>query len=222
MISFSESAVQEPLHITIRSLRAQRDGAEILVGIVFENGEHREQKNLPLTVEQYYELKLKKGQISEELYDQIEQASNFCMAIRCGENLLSYGANTVQMLTQKLVRHGYRREVALTAAEHLCAQGMIDEEQDMQREVEKCLRKLWGAKRIGAHLWSRGFSTEVMASLPALLQEIDFSANCAALIQKYYGTVPQEPDARRKMIASLSRYGYSFSEIQSAIKNCNE
>lgn len=217
MICFSEALAREPLTITVRSLRAQHDGAEILVGVVLENGEYREQKSLPLTVEQYYDLKLARGPITEEQYDRLEEASSLCRAVRCGENLLSYGANSAQMLAQKIVRHGFRRETAMQAAQALKERGLIDEEKDLGREVEKCLRKLWGLKRIKGHLWNRGFDTEVMSQLPKLLEEVDFVANCQSLIRKHYGEVPTEHDAQRRMIASLGRYGYSLSEIREAM-----
>ena len=219
MICFSEASAREPLTITVRSLRAQHDGAEILVGVLLENGEYREQKSLPITVEQYYGLKLARGPITEEQYDLLEEASSLCRAVRCGENLLSYGANSTQMLAQKIVRHGFRRDVAMQAAQKLREMGLIDEENDLGREVEKCLRKLWGAKRIKSHLWNRGFDSEVMAGLPVMLLEVDFVANCQALIRKHYGEIPAEPDEQRRMIASLGRYGYSLSEIREAMAN---
>lgn len=206
----------EGVTVTVRSLHAQNDGAEIALRILLENGEHREEKRLILTTEQYYEIKPTRGVISEELYERIEDAAQLCMAIRAGENLLSYGSNSVQQLTQKLMRRGYLRDVAAQAAQKLEQMGLIDEQNDLRREMEKCLRKLWGAKRIQAHLWSRGFGSDAMADLPTLLDEVDFAANCAALIRKHYGTLPTDPDDRRRVIASLGRYGYSVSEIRAA------
>ena len=99
---------------------------------------------------------------------------------------------------------------------------MIDEERDMRREVEKCLRKLWGSKRISAQLWSKGYAQETMQGLPALLSEIDFAENCASLIKKHYGEVPTDADEHRRMVASLSRYGYSIGEIREAIRLINQ
>ena len=202
--------------VTVRSLHAQNDGAEVAVRVLLENGEHREEKRLLLSAEQYFEIKPTRGVISEELYDRMEEASVLCQAIHAGENLLSYGANTVQQLTQKLVRRGYLRETAATAAKKLEEMGLINEQNALQRELEKCLRKLWGAKRIQAHLWNRGFGAEAMVELPALLMEVDFVGNCAAMIRKHYGTLPTSPDDRRRIIASLGRYGYSLGEIRSA------
>lgn len=206
-----------PITITVRSLRAQHDGAEILVGVLLESGELREQKSLPISAEQYYAIQPCKGEISEEMYEQLEAASQLCLAMRCGENLLSYAPNSANTLAQKLTRRGYPREVAQRAAAKLCEMGLIDEKRDVRREVEKCLRKLWGAKRIREHLWSRGFAHYSLEELPELLCEVDFTANCAALIRKHYGEVPKEADEMHRMTASLTRYGYSIREIKGAL-----
>ena len=206
-----------PLTITVRALRAQHDGAEMLVQLLLENGEHQEQKSLVITTEQYCEFNLTRGPITEEIYEKIEEAAELCRALRSGESLLSYGANSVQALTRKLIGKGYKREVAAQAAERLAGYGLIDEERDMRREVEKCLRKLWGAKRISAHLWSKGYAADTMQGLSELLKDVDFTQNCAALIQKHYGEVPTDSEEQRRMIASLSRYGYAIGEIREAI-----
>lgn len=208
--------------ITIRSLHAQNDGAEIALRILLENGEHREERRIVLTTEQYCELKPVRGEISEERFDVLESAAQLCAAIRAGEHLLSYGANSVQALTQKLIHRGYLRETASRAAQRLCEMGLIDEQGDVRRELRKCLCKLWGAKRIRAHIWSRGFGADAMAELPTLLEEVDFVANCAALIRKHYGTIPQDADERRRMISSLGRYGYALPEIRTAIAKVRE
>ncbi len=214
--------VATPLTITVRALRAQHEGAEMLVQLLLENGEHQEQKSLVITTEQYCEFNLTRGAITEEVYERLEEAAELCRALRSGESLLSYGANSVQALTRKLISKGYKREVAAAAAERLAGYGLIDEERDMRREVEKCLRKLWGTKRISAHLWSKGYAAETMQGLAELLADVDFSQNCAALIQKHYGEAPTDADEHRRMIASLSRYGYSIGEIREAIRLLGE
>ena len=216
---YSEASISKtPLTITVRSLRSQHEGAEILVGVLLESGGNKEQKSLPLTAEQYYEIKPSKGVISEETYERLEEASMLCQALRCGENLLSYGSNSVQTLARKLTQRGFSREVSQNAAARLCDMGLIDEKKDVRREVEKCLKKLWGAKRISAHLWSRGFAQESMEELPEILSEVDFAENCAALIRKHYGEIPNDSDDFRRMTASLARYGYSVGEIREALK----
>lgn len=206
------------LKITIRYLCAQNSGTEISVGVLIESGEHCEQKNLIVTAEQYSEWKLCRGEISEETYEMLEEATLFCKALRSGEHLLAYGANTKQMLARKLTQKGFSRDIANRAVERLCQIGLLDEEKDLQREVEKCLRKLWGSKRISSHLWSKGFAAEVMELLPSILEKVNFFENCASLIRKHYGDIPKEPSEQKRMIASLSRYGYSLSEIKNAFQ----
>ena len=215
------SATALPLTITVRALRAQHDGAEVLVQVLLDNGERREQKSLPLTMEQYCSIKPQKGIISEETYERLEEASQLCMALRSGENLLSYGSNSVHRLTRKLIQRGYARDVAEQAAKCLEETGLIDEARDVRREVERCLRKLWGEKRITAHLWGRGFSPTALQEVPALLEEVDFVQNCASLIRKKYGEVPTDPNELRRMTASLARYGYSIGQIRAACKEIN-
>jgi len=207
----------DALRITVRALRAQHDGAEVQVQLLLESGAHCEQKSLLLTMEQYTALKPRRGVISQEEYERIEAAGELCRAIRSGESLLSFGANSFRTLAMKLTKKGYSREVATAAAEQLLSRGLIDEEKDAQREVERSLRKLWGEKRIRAHLWSRGFGAEAVESALSLLGEVDFAGQCRALIEKHYGDVPRDADEYRRMMGFLSRYGYSVSEIRAAI-----
>ena len=204
--------------ICVRSIRAQNNGEQITVSVSIEDGEHTEMRSLPLTAGQYCELNIKKGDLTEEEFDRLECASRFCTAVRCGENLLSYGANSVQTLARKIMRHGYTREEALHAAKHLEEIGLINEQEDLSREVEKCLRKYWGAERIKGHLWSRGYDRATLETLPALLEQVDFMELCAKLIRKHYGGLPENRDELNRMTASLYRYGYRYDEIKAALR----
>ncbi len=206
------------VRLTVRSMRAMNEGAQIAVTVVLQSGEHSETRVLRLLTEQYYELKIAKGEISEEKFEELERASDLCGAIRCGENLLSYGANSLQMLSKKIMRHGYTGEVALRAAEQLRQRGLINEDADMRREIEKCLRKLWGERRIRSHLWDRGFDRQTLESVEEALAEVDFAELCARLIKKHYGGLPQTAEEARKMTAGLYRYGYKPEEIRRAMK----
>ena len=204
--------------ISIRSIRALGNGERMEVVVSMEQGENREDRRLPLTAGQYYELNLKKGEISEETFDAIERASRLTGAIRQGENLLSYGANSALALTRKIMRHGYTQSEASDAVAYLASLGLIDEWGDLSREVEKCLRKHWGAERIRAHLWSRGYDRDTMERLPELLDGIDFPSHAAALLQKQYGGLPQSREERNRVTAALYRYGYRLDEIKEAFK----
>ena len=206
-----------PLRITLRSLQARRNGSEIAISVTIENGEASESRLFVIGIEQYCEQGWKKGELSEEQFEELERASSLHGALLCGENLLSYGSSTKQMLTRKIMRHGFTRDEAVAASETLCQMGLINEAEDMRREVERCLRKLWGAGRIRAHLWTKGFEREVLDTLPSLLDEVDFPALCVKLIQKHYG-VPTDSQERNRITAALYRYGYASSEIREAYR----
>jgi SOS response regulatory protein OraA/RecX len=188
------------------------------VGITIERGEQSESLLLPISTDAYCELKPQKGEITEEQLLRLQAASRRYLAIRCGENLLSYGPNTAQTLIRKIGRHGFSREEAEAATAHLLSLGLIDEQSDMEREVEKCLRKYWGERRIRAHLWSRGFDPKTLEGLPEILEEIDFPALCATLIRKHYGGIPEDAEGRNRMNAALYRYGFSFAEVRAAAR----
>lgn len=206
------------VRITVTGLRARRNGSEVTVGILLENGEHREREDLPLTMEQYLEIKPERGAIDGEAYERICEASRFCGAFRAGENLLAYGSNSKQALARKIMQRGFEREIAYAAAEKLEEMGLIDEEGDLCREVEKCLKKLWGERRIATYLRTRGFSAGTLEGLPDALESVDFPENCAELIRKHYGGVPSDPAEKQKMIAGLARYGYTLAQIKEAIR----
>ncbi len=202
--------------IRILSLRAQNEGAEVAVKLLLESGEHSEQVRQVLSTEQYCALKLCRGVISAELYEQIEEAAELHRAVKRGEYLLGYGSNSARALSQKLRQRGFSREISDQAALILQNRGLIDEEGDLCREVERCLRKLWGAGRIRSALWAKGYGREAMQGLSELLEDVDFAENCAELIRKKYGEVPDDPQERRRMMAALARAGYSAGEIKQA------
>ena len=215
MIDLNEN---ESLKISIASIRALNGGAEMQITAVMENGSARDVQKLVILTEQYCSLNPKKGSITEEQFEALESAARLCGALRSGQSALSYGSASVLHLTQKIMRRGYSKEEASAAAERLREAGLINEDEHLAREVEKCLRKLWGARRIRSHLWTKGFSKETLEALPALLDAVDFPENCAALIRKHCGALPADAAERKKLYASLARYGYSPEEIREAFR----
>ena len=209
---------QPAVAISIASIRAQNDGAEMAVTAVIENGTARDVRKFVILTEQYCSLKPVKGPITEEQFEALESAARLCGALKSGQSSLAYGSASVLHLTRKIMRRGYTKEEAAAAAERLRDAGLINEDDDLAREVEKCLRKLWGANRIRTHLWAKGFAKETLETLPSLLAEVDFPANCAALIRKHYGKIPTDQKERQKLYAALVRYGYSPEEIRAGMR----
>lgn len=207
-----------PLTVTIRDLREQNNGDAVVLSVQLSAGSHTENRTLVIGTADYARLKPKKGIVSEEIFDELEAAARIWGAMRKGESLLAYGANTRRMLVRKIMRHGYSREEAETATERLAVMGLIDEEGDMRQEVEKCLRKLWGESRIRNQLYTKGFDRDAVENLPQILEDVDFAENCRRLIIRQYGGVPTNGDEERRMIAGLYRYGYRMDEIRMAVR----
>lgn len=202
----------------IESIRAVRDGSEMaLLLTISENGKI-ESRKLVIPTKVYCEKKIQKGAISKQVFDELDDLSQRFFALRCGEKLLAFGPNTEQVLIRKIMRHGFMRSEAEYAAEILRKRGFIREKEDLRREVEKCVRKLWGKRRIQLYLQTKGFADETLADLPKLLEDVDFSEQCANLIEKHYGEVPTDRDERDRMFSSLTRYGYSLDEIRNALR----
>lgn len=195
---------------------AKNEGADVALTILDPDGGRRQ---LLLTMEQYLELKVKKGEeLDEERLAAIESASAFCEAFRCGEALLAYAPAPTLALARKIAQRGHKREVSMQAAVALSQKGLIDERAMIRREVQKCARKYWGGRRIRSYLWTRGYGENALGTLDDLLLEYEFSELCAALLQKHYARLPDDPEERKKLKAKLVRYGYTPEEIRGAFQ----
>lgn len=156
--------------------------------------------------------------LTPEQYDELEHAGDFCSALNKGASLLSYGANSKRALELKLRRHGYDSELCDRVGDELERRGLIREQNDADSVVRVCLRSGYGYSRIVAKLRQKGYGDEVIRAATEDIDDSVYVKNCAAIIQKKYGFVPDDTEGRRKLTAALVRYGYSFSQIKSAMR----
>lgn len=208
------------MKIEIISVGAIGEGAEMIISVSVSDGDGRtEKRKFLIFTEQYLELGIRKGQIiDEEIFDKLEEFSKKCRAIRKGSDLLSYSASSKVRLAHRLRSKGIDKESAENAAEHLEKMGLIDEEADVERQVTSCLKKLWGKKRIYRELCAKGYGSDIVGENISLIDEETLVQNCATLIKKKYRVMPDESNEVKKIIASLVRYGYTFSEIKEAFR----
>ena len=208
------------MKIEVISVSALSEGAEMLVTVAISNGEGRaEKRKFLLFTEQYLGLGIRKGSLIDEVtFDKLEELAKSCRAIKKGPDLLFYSASSRVRLAQRLRSKGIDKESADSAAEHLQKLGLINEKADVERQVTSCLKKLWGRKRIYRELCAKGYSAEIVGTNISLIDEETMVQNCATLIRKKYRVIPDEPNERKKVVASLVRYGYTFSEIKEAFR----
>ena len=193
---------------------------EIAVSLEISNGEHTQRERLIVSVAQCADLRLREGEINERIYDEILYASSVHTAVRQGLSILSYGTCSERALIRKLISRGNSRELAEEAVEELRNNGYIDQDQDASREAERGAMKLWGRIRITAALREKGYSDDSVRYAIGYLKSsgVDFVENCAELIRRKWGGIPTDPNERRKMVASVMRYGYTTDEIRAACK----
>ncbi len=203
--------------VVIRSVSRVENEPYLSLNVEISSDGRREKRVLVIPDKVYFELKLQKGEIDTDVFDRLESESKVCAAYRRGLSILGYGANSERALSRKLTQKGFDKESAQAAAAALKSEGCINEERDAEREVEACLKKCWGERRIVAKLYEKGYSDEAIASARSILDDVDFPELCAKLIKKRYAPLPTEQKAREKAIAALMRYGYSLSEIRQAI-----
>lgn len=206
------------MKIEICGVRAREDGAEMLITVVISNDENTETKKFLLPVGYYAEMGLFKGKtLQEKLLDDIEAHSKKYLALKKGTELLSYGMCSKKKLSYKLRIKGFDREDADAAAEHLASKKIIDEESDAEKLVSEYIKKLWGKKRIYSELLSKGYGKDISYAAVSLVNDEIFAENCVSIIKKRCGGVPEDPIEKKRLINSLLRYGYSFSEINAAL-----
>ena len=208
------------MKIEIISVSAVSEGAEMLLTLrISDDCGNKETRKFLLFTNQYLELGLRKGAIlSEAVFDELEKCSKECLAIRKGSDLLSYSSSSRKRLVQRLRSKGIDRESAENAALHLQEIGVINEEYDACRQVESCLRKLWGKKRIYQELLSKGYEKEYIENALKDITKEQMIENCVLLIRKKHKKIPSDSAVRKKIAGSLARYGYTFEEIKKAFE----
>lgn len=212
------------MSIRITALRGTDNGAAMLVAVSMEaeGGALRETRSFRILPEQYRALRLRRGEIDRETVDALEEASRLCEAVRRGMSLLGCGMQSARALRQKLCARGFDAALAAEAVAYLRACGLLDECADAQRVVAQCRRKHWGARRILACLFEKGYPEATVREVQAQLEGEDFVSDCIALIRARWRTLPQTREEQQKLTAALMRYGYATGEIRRALAALQE
>lgn len=207
------------MKIELISVSSVSEGAEMLLTFTLCNEEGRsERRKLLIFTDRYLELGLHKGSLIDvDTFDELERISRECVAIRKGSDLLSYSSSSKVRLAQRLRAKGIDAENAKNAAQRLEEMGLIDEEADVERAVQSYIRKLWGKKRIYRELMAKGYESEHISRELCVIDDEAWVRNCVALFYKKHKTLPDDPETQKKIVASLVRYGYGFSEIKEAL-----
>lgn len=177
---------------------------------------------LTLPDELYLEWQGRVGErISDEDFSYLEGESEIFAAVLRGIDLLDFGDATVMSMTRKLRTKGFSQTAARRAAEILAERGLINELRFARRALRYYLeKKNYGRSRIISEMYAKGFSREVVDEVVDEVPREAFITACRAMIaRKYGGSLPKEPDAYRRAVAALFRYGFGRGEISLAVSD---
>ena len=206
------------MEISIISICAA-SGDDIAVCVLVSNGEASQREKFVISADAYTKMGLSKGDIDVDIYEALEREAGVNSAFKRAMAILGYGGCSKRALVTKLLQKGFAREYASEAVERAVALGYVDDAENARREAQRCVVKLWGESRIRASLIQKGYSSgAVEQALCALEDEgVDFLGNCRELISRKYPVIPKERAEKQKLIAALMRYGYTLSQIKSAL-----
>ncbi|MBQ9746592.1 MAG: RecX family transcriptional regulator [Clostridia bacterium] len=188
------------------------------------SGENFERNKFTVSAEMFFELGFSvsfasEKEISRAKYEEIAALAERHAAVKKGISILSFGDNTKKGLAGKLRAKGFSRTAAQEASEYLAAAGYINEAASavmLARDMAE--KKLYGARRIAAALYEKGFSREALDAA-AEETDVDFAKICAMRIAKMGGRqIFAEKETKQKAVAALLRYGFSYDDIREALK----
>ena len=133
--------------------------------------------------------------------------------------LLSYSDYTEKRMREKLTSSGFSKEITEEVIFYLNERGYIDEVKFLKNFCSYCVeKKLYGKRKLVAAINEKGFDREIVEEeLEDILSEFDFVETCKKHIEKAKRVDLSDRVAREKLIASLSRKGFSLSEIKEAL-----
>lgn len=211
------------MNIEIISLTPRGEDG-VAVTFVVSQDSNEDFETFVISQGRFRQLKLSLGTANTDVYDEVCYYDKLFSACKIAKNALAYGDRSRKSLVNKLRMKGIEPEIAEEAVAELEAKGYLNDTAAATREAERAARKLWGKRRISAALFEKGYGEDVVRKAIYALEdsEVDFVENCAELILKKYDGIPQDPKEKSKLFAAMTRYGYTSSEINSAIAKIKE
>lgn len=200
------------------SVRAAREGARRILAV--ESVSDAEKKRESFCLRADFAVPARTPcEIDAAYYEQIKREHALCAALDRGMRVLAAAGGSRVQVRQKLIARGVSRETAEDATQALEKQGYLQETQSALSAARADLRKLWGDRRILSDLHAKGYGDAAVDAVKEFLSEEDAAARCRRLIEKRHLLAQYEGD---KLIAALLRYGYTRTDIRTALRAMTE
>ena len=193
---------------TLKYKREIKDTGLLLLGIVGEG------ESADYTVNSTLYLEIGSPSVGDNISDTdmsaVKYADELYRARKKALNILAYADNNQKTLKAKLLRAGFKYEIADLVLTEMVSRGYVNEKNQLERLIlTEANQKLRGPLKIIPALINKGYSSsDVREVLRRLTDEgeIDFSANAERLIEK---KLPAEADGE-EIKKLLYKNGYNI------------
>lgn len=194
------------------------EGKEVRLEVELREGEQSDKRSFTMPYVIFERMGICEGEITREDVSEIMDADERYKALKKAFDILAYGRNSAKVLEDKLRHRGFKPVIAHDIANYMRDNGYIDESDDAKREVDLCVNKMWGGRRILMHLHEKGFERKAIDAAKEYMETINFVDVCVKLVRTKYKTLPKDNAERQKIIAAIVRHGFSMTEIKAAAK----
>lgn len=173
----------------------------------------REDEKCTLTVsaEDFLNLGIVKGEVSDYDFLEIERAALYYRAYRTAVRMLSSAQCSKKRLYQKLRARSFSHEASLFAAEKAGKGGYIDEKWQIESYLRTLVEKnLCGRRKILPYLLAKGYSAaKINQAIDEKYSEEDFTrAKREFLLKKFGKTKPESPSEAEEFRKALYKQGF--------------
>ena len=161
-------------------------------------------------------------EITEEELTELLNSVSFRRAYNKGLDILSRRPYSDKELARKLKDKDFSDEAIEYAVNRLKELSLLDDERYAEMLCEHLYRnKHYGEKRILQELSVRGIDRDTARNAVLALDKDEINSIVLLLESKFKGKMNDEK-GKQRTVAALLRYGYSYSDIKSALKSVEE
>ena len=157
------------------------------------------------------------AEISPERYEEMMLASDRRRATERGLYLLDYRDYSYSELFKKL-NENYDEDTCYYVLNKLVSLGLINDRRYAENLARKYMEvQKYGYYRASNEMYRKGLDRDLVAEVLSTYDEGTAERICEIIRQKYSGYL-DDPDKVRRMKNALARRGYSFSDINEAVR----
>lgn len=162
-------------------------------------------------------------ELTDQQLHELVQKSDARRAQEKALYLLEYRSHSKKELADKIARTAATKEAAQEAANRMEDLGLIDDARyarDYARSL--FLRKKFGSRRVKQELLQKGIDRDLADEILGEYAQLDTGETIYDILSRKYPAFMQDEKVRRRAVAALQRFGYSFEEIRSAMRTAEE